>query len=152
VFNTLLEQAWKAEYEAESFRLLDQVSNSDEVAERTRVKAEALMRWVDRMITARQEDLDKKIDRPDKLTRTELADKKAANLKAAREAVSNALAAALLAKTVPQMSPELAKWTKVEWLYLETVLERSTTQVTADCWEIIGNDPPRPPDADAEIK
>jgi Flp pilus assembly protein TadD len=152
LFNTLLEQPWKAEHETESFRLLDQLSNSDETAERTRVKAEALMRWVDRMITARQEDSDKKIDRPDKLTRTELADKKAANLKAAREAVADALAAALLAKTMPPTSPELAKWTKIEWLYLETVLELNTAQLAADCWQIIGNDPPKPPDVDAEIK
>ncbi|MFL5340111.1 MAG: VIT domain-containing protein [Gemmataceae bacterium] len=145
LFNTLLEQNWKAEYETEAIGLLGKLSDAPEAADREFAMAAALLRFTDRMVAARNDDLNKKIDRPDKLTRNELRDKHAANLKVAREGVADRLG-----KAVAEVPKELAPWVKIEKIYLDTVLERDGAQIAADCWEMIGSEPPRPVDPDAE--
>src|SRR5205823_5294938 len=145
LFNTLLEQAWSAAYEDEAFTLFGKLSESTDAAEKLRVQAEALLRLTDRMIAARNEDLNKKIERPDKLTRTELRDKQTANLKSAREGFAERLA-----KAMTEVPKELMPWVKIERIYLDAILERNPAQIAADCWEIVGNDPPKPLDPDAE--
>jgi hypothetical protein len=151
LFDALLKQPWKAEYENEAFALLAQLKPQGESSSPAVQQIAALYRLTDRMVQARTDDLNNKIERPDKLTRKELREKQTANLRAAREGFADRLAHALLAKSVPPLSPELAKWMVIERLYLETVLERDSNRLAADAWEIVGNEPPKPLDADAEV-
>ncbi|HEV3146323.1 MAG TPA: hypothetical protein VGZ47_20720, partial [Gemmataceae bacterium] len=153
LFDALLKQPWKADYEHEAFGLLEQLKPAglEDSPRGLAMAVAALYRLTDRMVQARAEDLNKKIERPDMLTRIELRDKQAANLKAAREGFADRLAQQLLAKTVPPVSPELAKWILIERLYLETVLARDPKRLASECWEIVGSEPPKPLDADADV-
>ena len=147
LFNTLLEQGWKQAYEDEAFALLDKLGEGAEEFEKTRVKAEALHRLTDALVNSRAAELNSKIDRPDQLTRIELRDKQTANLKAARTAVADRLA-----KEMANSSKELAPWVKLDRMYFDAILDRNLGQITADCWEIVGTEPPKPADPDAEPK
>ena len=75
----------------------------------------------------------------------DVRDKQTANLKAAREGFADRLG-----KALTEVPKELAPWVKIEKLYLDTVLARDPARVAAECWEIVGSEPPKPVDADAE--
>jgi tetratricopeptide (TPR) repeat protein len=147
LFDTLLAQGWKAAYEDEAFALLPVLSEGVEGALATRIRVMALYELSDRMIAARAQALNAKIDRPDKLTRTELREKQTANLKTARTEFSDRLA------TEQAHAPkDLTPWVKMEWMYLDTLLGRNQPQVVSECWAILGAEPPKPIDPDSEIK
>ena len=54
MFDTLLGRNWTDEIEQEAFRLLPQLSDSEEAGERLMVQVPALYRLVDAMISQRQ--------------------------------------------------------------------------------------------------
>ncbi len=147
LFNTLLQQSWKQAYEDEAFAMLEKLGEGAEPFEKLRVETDALYRLTDALVRGRAADLNGKIERPDKLTRIELRDKQKANLKAARTSVADRLA-----KEFAKASNELAPWVKIERMYLDVILDRNLEQITSDCWEMVGNAPPKPADPDAEIK
>src|SRR5207245_2796861 len=106
-----------------------------------RTRVEALYQLSDRMVAARHAALNQKIDRPDQLSRIELRDKLAANLKQARTEFADRLA-----KEIARAPKDLAPWVKMERIYLDVILERNLKQVEAECWELLGNEPPKPAD------
>jgi predicted Zn-dependent protease len=138
LFQTLLAQPWSAEYEDEALLLLDQITNAAE-PERLRVEIAALYRLVDQMVQGRVTAGMKKIEHQEKLTRTELRQKKAEQLRLARAA-----AADRLRQAVAKHPGELGRWMEIERLYLETLLDRGPKEVAAVCWEILGNNPAKP--------
>ena len=103
------------------------------------------------MLEARyQADLKKLQDEghPEKLTRTELAAKKAEFQQAAREGVAKRLAGRYNAKREESLSPdetaaldELLKWFRIERMDLNLKLGRNLDQVAKDCWAMLGDQP-----------
>ncbi len=131
LFNTLLDQPWTIEYEDEAFGLIEKLSDAKEPAERLLAEVQALYRMTDRMVPARFAALMKKVEHPEKLTRIELREKQAANMKAARRGFAGRIAKL-------QAAEELAKWMLVERLYLDILTEHQLDKVTEECWEIVG--------------
>lgn len=146
LFNTLLQQPYQPEFENELFALLPALVHGDDAGHKLAVQVEALHRLTDRMVPARAEALNKKIDRPDKLTRTELRDKQTANLKLAREGYADRLV-----KELATAPAEMRPWLKAERIFLDVRLERNSAQVAADCWEMLSDEPPKPIDAEKEF-
>jgi len=146
LFNTLLQQPHQAEYENEAFALLPALAYGNDAGQKLSIQVEALYRLSDRMVTARTEALNKKIERPDQLTRTEFRDKQNANQKHAREGFVDRLV-----KEMTTAPAELSLWLKIERMYLDIRLERNAAQVAADCWEILGAEPPPTIDAEKEF-
>src|SRR5262249_11094514 len=147
LFDKLIELSWQQRYEAEAFALLAALGEDDGGVTQPRTRVEALYQLTDRMVAARHAALNAQIERPDKLTRTELRDKQAANLKQARTDFADRLA-----KEVARAPKDLTQSVKMERIYSDGILERNTAQVTAECWEILGSEPPKPPDPNAEPK
>jgi tetratricopeptide (TPR) repeat protein len=150
LFGALLDTTWTAEIEAESLALLDKLSGSDDPAERLGDQVAALYRWTDRMESARYATLEAAIERPDKLTRTELAAKRMELQKrvlgdlAERLGRSLALPAGvpLLARPAVPAAPSdsgLARWLTLERLTLEARLERDLPKVVENAWELLGS-------------
>ena len=138
LFNTLLAQPWSAEYEDEAFTLLDKLSDSEDASERLREQVAALYQLTDRMIAARQEAKTKAIEHPEKLTRIELRKKQAEIRQQVRADFAKRLKIALGKQQGP-----LAAWLKVERFYLLTLLEKDLSLVAADCWAVLGAEPPK---------
>src|SRR5262249_53759331 len=100
-------------------------------------------RLADRMVEARRVARMKAVEHPEKLTRTELKKKQDEALQAARTGFAERLAAAAAKDHGP-----LAPWLKVERLYLDTRLERDLGRVAAECWDLLGTEPRKAPEAD----
>jgi predicted Zn-dependent protease len=145
LFDTLLAQAWSAEYEDEAFALLGKLADGEDEGLRVRTQVAALYRLTDRMIDARRDAKMKAVEHPDKLTRIELRKKQDEILKQARADFAQRLKTAADKERGP-----LAAWLKVERLYLLTLLDRDLTQVTAACWEILGEEPKPARETDEE--
>ncbi len=156
LFDELLSRDWREEYEAEAFSLIDRLSGNSywtapTVSQRMAVQIHALHRFVDRMLEARyQADLKKLQDEghPEKLTRTELAEKKAGFQKAAREGVAKRLAEGWNAKADEKRSgdetavrEELLGWIKLERVDLDLKLGRDFDQAAKVCWDMLGDEP-----------
>ena len=136
LFNTLLGQPWSAAYEDELFALVDKLSDAEEPVVRLVSQVGAIHRLTDTLVTARYQAKLKELKNPEKLTRTELRDKQAEYLRAAREGFAERLDAARA-----KAAADLAPWITVERLYLDVLLDRNLEQVAEECWEIVG---PRP--------
>jgi tetratricopeptide (TPR) repeat protein len=136
LFDALLESDWTAAVEAESLALIDDLSAADEAADRLPDQIVALYRWVDRMEQARQEKLNAEIERPDKLTRTELDDKRKELLSQVRRDLIARLKAAAATR-----EDGLKKWIQLEQLTLQARLEQALPQVVENCWELLGPAP-----------
>src|SRR5262249_54353007 len=160
LFDTLLQQPWTAEYENEAFTLLGRLSDSEDEWERLSTAVEALHRLSDRMVQARYDELMKKVEHPEKLTRTELRAKQDENRKKAREGYADRLldktAKTILGHQMPgeprrPAFPEEAwvPWLMLERMYLDVLLERNLTSAIDYCYTILG-EVPKPPKADEE--
>ena len=136
LFNALIGQPWSAEYESEAFSLLERLSNSEEPGQRLFTQVEALHRLTDSMIKARFDARMRQVEHQERLTRTELAAKKAENLRLAREAFAKRLRQA-----ASEHSPALAEWMTVERLYFEVILGDNLEAVQDACWEFLGAEP-----------
>ncbi len=142
LFNALLAQSWSAERENEAFSLLDKLSDAEEPSERLAAKVAALYRLTDRMLQSRFEANMAKIEHQEKLTRTELAAKRADNLRLAREEFADRLK-----QEMQKQSEGIVPWLNIERLYLEVLLGRNLDRVAEECWEYVG---PKPKQAAAD--
>lgn len=145
LFNELLSRPWTDELEQEAFQLLRQLSRANDPAATLMVQLPALHRLVDAML-ANREAHDEKLLRDagevNKLTRTELATKRAES----RQASRTALAARLTSeadKEETAMGP-LAGWLRMEQMWLEVQLERNFDRVEERCWALLGEVPAKP--------
>jgi tetratricopeptide (TPR) repeat protein/DNA-binding transcriptional ArsR family regulator len=145
LFEALLEATWTAEFEAESFALIDKLSSEETPADRLRDWLIALHRWVDRMEEGRNEALERAIQRPDKLTGEALEKQRSENRKLVRSALS-----AKLKATAAARADGLKPWMLVEHLYLEVRLDREIASIVENCWEILGPGVAAPANADIQ--
>ena len=147
LFETLLTVNWSDAIEQEAFARLLDLSDADEVADRLAVQVPALHRLVDAMLANRQSLAESQLgDRGEqnKLTRKELAAKKAEFRKTAREQVAARLGEQagilLLQKRVPN-ADDLARWMRIEQAWLDVSLDQKLPQVEELCWQILGEVP-----------
>ncbi|MCA9068357.1 MAG: hypothetical protein KDA84_05510, partial [Planctomycetaceae bacterium] len=161
LFEELISRDWKPEYEAEAFELIEQLlpswswgRPSPNRGAKLVARLHALHQFVDRMLQARyQADLKNLQDQghPEKLTRTELAKKKAEFQKTASDGVAKRLSERLNQRTdnsdsqsEKQMRAEWEEWVRLERIYLDLKLKRNAKQVTQELWEMLGNAPKVP--------
>jgi predicted Zn-dependent protease len=143
LFDALLNATWTTDVEAESFALLDKLSAADDAGQRLQVQVAALYRWTDRMEAARFELLESQIEAPEKLTRTELAEKR----ESLRKQVLRDLATRL-ADATAQAAAGLQPWLVAERLTLEVRLERD---IVENAWELLESVPAGPEAKDVTI-
>jgi tetratricopeptide (TPR) repeat protein len=139
LFNALLSQPWSAEYEDEALGLLGKLSDATEPAERLRVQVDALHRLTDSMVEARFTARMKAIEHQEKLSRTELKQKKDENLRLAREGFADRLR-----QEMAKHGKVFARWMNIERLYLDVLVGRNVKHVEAECWEALGSKPQPP--------
>jgi tetratricopeptide (TPR) repeat protein len=141
LFDTLLEQPWKAAYEAEAIGLLEQLSDAEEPAARLASQVAALHKLTDRMVHARYDARMKAVEHPEKLTRLEMAAKRQENLRAAREGFADRLR-----QEASKHSKALVPWMNIERLYLDVLAGRNLEKAAEECWEFLGPEPRKAPD------
>ena len=145
LFDALMKQPWTEATEIELFGLLGEIArNSPETRLSTQV--ESAHRLVDRLLAARAELQQQALQdtgHPERLTRQQLAAKKAEFEKSAREGV-----AARLAEQSRKHAGLLGKWLQMERMYLDTRLNRNRDSVAAECVAILGDKPPVTRDED----
>lgn len=135
LFNFLLQQAWTAEREQETLRLLDQISASASAANRLRAQVAALYRWTDTLESLRGAYLISKINRPDKMKRADLDKRHEELRKQGRVEISQRLATAAADRKNP--ADPLTPWLLLEHLTLEIRLERKLPQVADRLWSLL---------------
>jgi tetratricopeptide (TPR) repeat protein len=136
LFDALLTQAWSAERENEAFSLLDKLSDAEESAQRLAAEVAALHRLTDRMVQSRFEAGMAKIEHQEKLTRTELATKRADNIRLAREGFADRLK-----QEMQKQSENILPWLNIERLYLDVISGRDLDRAAEECWEYVGAKP-----------
>ncbi|MGD0897041.1 MAG: VIT domain-containing protein [Thermoguttaceae bacterium] len=136
LFNALLGQPWKQEYEEEAFAMLGGLSTAEEAPWRVFAEVLGLHQLTDAMLARRNEKLNRQIEHPEKLTRTELRAKHAQTLKAAREGYLQRLNEKRQKREGPA-----GQWFDAERLYLEVLLERDAARLIEECWELLGARP-----------
>ncbi|MBI5759842.1 MAG: hypothetical protein HZA46_15090 [Planctomycetales bacterium] len=142
LFNNLLNRPWTDELEQEAFQLLRLLSPPGEPDERLTAQLPALHRLTDSMLARRQERVEKELHdagEVNKLTRPELAKKRAEMRKAARAGLATRLAA----EAAKEQGP-LAAWLKIEQAWLDVQLDQNLPQVAEQCWQILGKEPTKP--------
>ncbi len=164
LFEVLLSREWSEEHEVEAFGLIDQLTNNNywsvaesSVSERMFGQVSAIHQWVDTMLEARQTADWKKFQdagHPEKLTRTELAQKKADFKKSAQEGVAKRLANRLnIQPDAPKsreeglVFAECLEWVRLERMHLDLTLGRNQNQVAKECWAMLGEKPVQSPEA-----
>ncbi|MCE9607630.1 MAG: VIT and VWA domain-containing protein [Planctomycetia bacterium] len=132
LFETLVSGAWTEEKEAEAFGLIGALGNEGSDI-RVATEIGALQRFVDAMLRGRQEAAMKALaDRGevDKLTRKELAERKAALRKEALAGVAKRLGSV----DQPEREAKLpTDWLRMERAWLDVQLERNTEGVLKFC-------------------
>ncbi len=136
LFNALLTQPWSVERENEAFSLLDKLSDAEEPAQRLAAEVAALYRLTDRMLQSRFEAGMAKIEHQEKLTRTELAAKRADNVRLAREGFADRIK-----QEMQKQSEKILPWLNIERLYLDVLLGRNLDRAAEECWEYVGAKP-----------
>jgi tetratricopeptide (TPR) repeat protein len=136
LFDALLAQPWSAERENEAFALLDKLSDNEEAAQHLAAEVAALYRLTDRMVQSRFEAGMAKIEHQEKLTRTELAAKRADNVRLAREGFADRIK-----QEMQKQSEKILSWLNIERLYLDVLLGRNLDRAAEECWEYVGAKP-----------
>jgi len=139
LFHALLAQPWSAEHENEAMAHLERLSDAEEPAQRLMTQVAALHKMTDRMVQARSDARMKTVEHPEKLPRTELAAKRAENLRLAREGFADRLQ-----EEARRRQPPLSRWMTIERLYLDVLAGRGLAQAEGECWELLGPAPPKP--------
>ncbi len=137
-FNTLLRQPWSQGVEDEAASLVPELSLSAEPFERLVRHVAAICQLTDVMVLTRYRALMSEVKNQSELSRTELRDVQAANLRQARQEYVVQLERRL--RTAPE---ELVGWMNAEWIYLQVQLEEHLDQVVERCWEFLGTEPVR---------
>ena len=147
LFETLLTVKWSDAIEHEAFARLLDLSDPLEPSDRLAVQLPALHRLVDAMLANRQSLAESQLGdqgEQNKLTRKELAAKKAEFRKTAREQVAARLGEQagilLLQKRVPN-ADDIARWMRIEQAWLDVSLDQKLPQVEELCWQILGEVP-----------
>lgn len=159
LFNELLKRDWTEQNEIAAFELLENVSVAESEIARAAAQVEALHRLVDAMNHARfKASMTKLLDQghPEELTRTELAAKQMEFRKAARTGLADRLREEATKRTgefddAKQDGAILRDWLNIERLYFDVILGRNLDEVTAECWKILGDSPPKTP-TDEELE
>ena len=151
LFETLLTVKWSDAIEQEAFARLLDLSDAVEAADRLAVQIPALHRLVDALLTNRQALAESQLGdqgEQNKLTRKELAAKKAEFRTTAREQLS----ARLVDRTPTsdqdrpdvgvRSTADLASWMRIEKAWLDVLLDRNLAQVEELCWQLLGEVPP----------
>ncbi len=144
LFNDLLGRAWTDEIEQEAFQTLRQLTRLNE-PNAIVVQLPALQRLVDAMMAnrvTRDEKLLHDAGEVNKLTRTELAKKRAESRKASYSGLLLRLTAE--ADKEEAANGSLAKWMRMEQTWLEIQLEQDLDKAAERCWVILGEVPPKP--------
>lgn len=147
LFNALMTQPWTEEVETELFGLLADISKNDPSSQLS-TQIDAAHRLADRMLAARAEADEKKLQdtgHPEKLTRQELAEKKAGFKTAAREGV-----AARLAVESKKHDGLLGQWLQMDRMYLDVHLKQNLDKVADECVEFLGDEPLVPMEKEAD--
>ncbi len=139
LYNVLLQQLWRDEYEAEAFALLSQLANSKQPDTRLQFLLPKLYQLTDRMVQARYAAGMLAVDQETKANRSELRRKKEDLLRSAREGYIERLQ-----QERAKHKDALADWMRVEELYLTVRLGRDLQQVAKACREFLGAAPPKP--------
>ena len=145
LFDALVGQKWTDAIEQEAFSLLPQLSDADDAPARQAAQIAALYRLDDAMLTNRQAMPTAELrDRGnvDKLTRKELAEKRAEFRKAAVAGLAKRLADE--ASRAEKENRPLADWLKIEQAWLDLQLDQNQEKVLAFCWTKLGEAPPKP--------
>ncbi len=145
LFNDLLVRPWTDELEQEAFQTLRLLSRANEPDATLSVQLPALHRLVDAML-ANRATWDEKLlhDAGDvnKLTRTELAKKRAESRKASRVAFASRLTAE--ADKEEMAKGRLIAWLRMEQMWLDVQLDQNLDKAEEHCWAILGEVPPKP--------
>jgi hypothetical protein len=156
LFETLLTTKWSDDIEKEAFALLFDLSDATEPVDRLATHLPALHRLVDAMLASRQAAAEAQLGdqgEQNKLTRKELAAKKAEFRQTAREQLAARLEEA--AQPVPEENflgrlsvnartrVLLRPWLRIEKAWLDVQLDRNLPQVEEFCWQILGEAPPK---------
>ncbi len=136
LFEALLRQSWSAEREGEVFGLIGKMSDDENAGRRTIGEVRELMRLDDAMIQARYKALMEKVERPDRLTRTELQRVQAEKMGQAQEGLVERLS-----KEAGRQPEKLRPWIEIERLCLLVRLDQKLDGVAAACWEFLGSKP-----------
>ena len=115
--------------------MLRQLSQATDASERLSVELPALYRLVDSMLANRiasDERLLHDQGELDKLTRKELAEKKAVIQTTARKEL-----AARLTEVARDADEPLASWFRIERVWLDTQLGQNLVEAEAECWPMI---------------
>jgi predicted Zn-dependent protease len=150
LFEALLTRPWDDKLEAEAFGVLEKLPDGMEPTERLAVQVPALYRLVDAMIANRNVANEKLLgDSGDstKLTRTELAKKRAELRKDAMAAIADRLDA----EAQDEKNP-LTPWLRIEQTWLNVRLDRKLPQAAELCWKILDVAPPAPVDDEEELE
>lgn len=139
LFNVLMSENWTADVESELFGLLPAIlKNQPEM--QLSAQVDSAHRLVDRLLLARvqaDETALRDTGHPERLTRQELAKKKAGFVTASRAGV-----AARLAEEAKKYDSLLGQWLQIDRMYLDVKLRRNLDQVAAECAVILGEKPP----------
>ena len=154
----LLATRWTEEIEAEAFSVWRELSAQAAPVDRMSVEMTSLMRLVDAMLVIRIGVEERQLGdqgAQDKLTRKELALKKAEIRKSARIGLSARLAQEA-AKEMPVVAepgnpngvdekiPRLRVWLLMEQYWLQLLVDQNVANVEAECWKILGEIPVAP--------
>ncbi|MCC6125288.1 MAG: tetratricopeptide repeat protein [Pirellulales bacterium] len=138
LFQLLLNQQWSEKYENEAFDLLGKLYGDQPPERQNFERAKSLHQLTDRMLQGRLEAKNKAIEHPEKLARTELATKRAENLRKTREEFADRLA-----REEAKYADSLATWIAAERLYLDLLLDRHLEKAAEICWKTLDVEPPK---------
>ena len=138
LFNALLSRPWAAAVEDELFTMLDKLADPEDATGPLVARIAALHRLTDAMLDARYKAKANAIERPEKLTRTELQEKQDALRNQAREQFADRLKAEAAKHAKP-----FADWLTAERLWLDALLERDPKAIAAECWAVLDGPAPK---------
>ena len=145
LFDALVDQKWSDGVEQEAFSLLPELSNAEKSPARLAAQIAALFRLDDALLASREARANEELrdkGNVDKLTRKELAEKKAEFHKAALAGLAKRLAAQ--ASQAEKAKKPLAAWFEIEQAWLDAQLDRNADKDLAFCWTLLGELPPKP--------
>lgn len=137
LFETLLRQLWNDKFEAEACGLLDELTEAATPAEHLAQLLPKLYRLTDRMVHGRYEAGLRTVDQETKSNRIAFRRKKRELLREARNGYAQRLE-----RQIKLHNETLAKWLRIEQLYLLVRLEDDLDKVVKQCKEFLGDAPP----------
>lgn len=132
LFRGLLKQPWSEKHEDEAFALLDKLEIGVTEADRLHERINSLHELTDHMLQLRIKAMEEAIEHDKKLTRTEMATKKAEIAQKVRAAFADRLA-----REEQKHEAALAAWIVAERIYLDVKIDRHLEQAAEICWKTL---------------